>query len=122
VETLKDILLILLPIILASIPGIWALRIQSKKDTAEKSKISAEVKKVSIDTDAVLQEIYTGILGDLKNQYTECKSLSIEMETQIKVLTLQLAKFKYILMKLLAQMEKHGLTPEDDLEIKELLK
>jgi hypothetical protein len=140
-----DILKVLIPVVVASVPGFIALRQQRIKNEAENvsGKGKAEEDKIQADTTAslltsagVTQKAYQELIGDIKQQNKDCinnveflrdevKELTNKLDefrSENKQLTDKVDKLEKIILILVHQLQALGQTPECEDEIKELIK
>lgn len=76
--------------LLAAIPGLYAIRMQLKKEEAERKKIAMETESVSADVASKfvesagnLQEFYKEVFGEIKKQLEEYKEIVCRLEAKI---------------------------------------
>jgi uncharacterized pyridoxamine 5'-phosphate oxidase family protein len=83
-QTLEEIIKVLGPLLLASLPGIISLIQQNKKSKAEIKKIDIEATEKLTLAAGNVQDLYQGMFDDMKDQMVGCKTkldfVLIEME------------------------------------------
>jgi chromosome segregation ATPase len=85
-ELLFKILAILAPL-LASIPGIYAIRRQLRMEKVEKESMSADIATKYVDAAGDLQDFYTELIREVKTQLNGCKLIVSGLEERINTLT-----------------------------------
>jgi hypothetical protein len=142
---LIDILKILVPVAVASIPGWIALRQQrikndaenvSGKGKAEEDKLQAETTASLLDSAGKAQKSYQEIIGDIKQQNRDCIDNVVFLREEVKELSTKLDvnreenrdlydkvdRLERIIKILVLQLQTLGQTPDCADEIEELIR